>query len=78
MFQKELEAELKKLSNEFKELKSLTEKRFKKYKNLENRYEKCLKLKQVLDLMYNLWSRMWKPTRFTETQGRETCYIWRI
>ena len=45
MSQKELEAELKKLSNEFKQLKSLTEKLFKKYAHLENRYEKCLKVK---------------------------------
>ena len=37
------------------------------------------KLKQVLDLNVNFFlSRMWKPTRFTETQGRETCYIERI
>ena len=45
MSQKELEVEFKTLSNEFKELKSLTEKLFKKYENLETKYKKCLKIK---------------------------------
>ena len=45
MSQKDLETEFKHLANEFKELKELTEKLFKKYEILENKYKKCLKSK---------------------------------
>ena len=77
MSQKELEAEFKKLSNEFKELKSLTEKLFKKYENLENKYEKCLKVRANPGFKWSLWARMWKHPWFTETQGRGTqCLDW--
>ena len=45
MSQKDLEKQFQHLATEFKELKSLTEKLYKKYELLENKYEKCLKKK---------------------------------